>query len=189
MADTSTAVANSAIFLLGDNQPPVTGVAPNFDNSAAGQALAQLYGPCVATVGRQFGWDFSRNTYTLVLSGNPAPVPWTYEYIYPPNGVQIRQLMPDALVDPNDPLPINWNIANTEVAGTQTKVIQCDLASALALYSNQPTEATWDPLFREAVVRLLASELASALAGRPDTARDMLQSGAEFENIGQMRRD
>lgn len=189
MAVTSTDIVNQAIQYIGDNQPAVTGVAPSFDSSPAGKAAAALYAPCVAAVGRQFGWDFARRTVALTVSGNTPPFPWTVEYLYPTNGVQVWQLLPPTLTDVNNPLPVNWVIANTQVSGTQTKVIQCNLASAQAVYNNNPSESTWDPLFREAVVRLLASEMSMALAGRPDSAQAYLESGAAFEGAGQGRAD
>lgn len=189
MTVTSTDIANQAIQLIGDNQPDVTGLYPNFDTSPAGKALNRLYGPAVQTVGRQHGWDFARNTVSLTLSGNVAPAPWAFEYLYPSNGVEIWELLPATITDANNPLPYNWVVANTLVTAVQTKVIQTDLASAKAIYNNNPNENTWDALFREAVVRLLASELAMALAGRPDSAQQLLESGAAFENIGEARDD
>lgn len=184
---TSTNIVNQAIQMIGDNQPPVTGVAPNFDNSPAGKAAAALYSPCVQTVSRQWGWDLARNTFALVLTGNVAPVPWIYEYNYPPNGIQVWQLMPNVIADPNNPLPTSWVVANALINAVQNKVIQTNLQNALAVYNNNPNENTWDSLFREAVVRLLASEMAMALAGRPDTAQALLDSGAAFETIGEGR--
>lgn len=191
MADSSNAVVNSAIQLIGDNQPPVTGNAPTFDASPAGVAAASLYTPCVRTVARQFGWDFARNTVALTLSGNPAPVNYGFEYLYPSNGVELWEIQPPitGATDLNNPLPVNYNVCNTLVAAVQTKVIQCNIAGAIATYNNAPTESTWDPLFREAVVRLLASELAMALEARPDTAAAMLESGARFEQVGETRSD
>lgn len=189
MAVTSNTIANQAISIIGDNVPAVTGLAPNFDSSAAGQALADLYAGVVATIGRQFNWDLARNTIALALSGNVPLLGYAFEYIYPANGIEVWQLAPNVLADPNNPLPINWSVANNVVAGVQTKVIQTNLANAQAIYNNNPNESTWDPLFRESVVRLLASELAMALFGRPDTAQDLLQSGAAFEQLGEGRAD
>lgn len=188
MAVTPTDIVNQAIQYIGDNQSPVTGNYPAFDGSPAGKAAAILYLPAVQAVGRQFGWDFARNTAALAASGNVAPFPWTREYIYPGNGVQVWQLIPTAPApDPNNPLPVNWVVANAVVGNTQVKVIQCDLVAPLAVYNNTPNESTWDPLFREAVARLLASEMGMALAGRPDTAAAMLDSGARFEATGEQR--
>lgn len=184
---TSTDIVNQAIQLIGDNQPPVTGVAPTFDNSAAGIAAAALYLPCVATVGRQFGWDFARNTVTLTLSGNTAPFPWTFEYLYPTNGIQIWQLKPASLADPNNPLPLRWSVGNALVSSTQTKVIWANLSGAEAVYNNAPSEATWDPGFREAVVRLLASELAIAIPARPDFSQSALEIHAGMETVAESR--
>lgn len=184
---TSTDIVNRALQLTGNNQPPVTGVAPTFDSSPAGVAVSYLYNSVVQTVGRQFGWDFSRNTVTLVTSGNSPPFPFAYEYLYPTLGVQVRQVMPGSLADANNPRPVNWVVANNTVGGIPTKVIQTNLASAMAVFSNQPSESTWDPIFTEAVVRLLGSELATALSGRPDTSRDMLEQGSQFAALGETR--
>ena len=108
-----------------------------------------------------------------------------------PAGVQLWQIMPNAAgqVDPNNPLPVNWAVANNIVGGAQTKVVQTNLANAMAVFNNNPAESTWDPLFREAVVRLLASEMAMAVAGKPDTSENLLQSGSAFETVGESRTD
>jgi len=187
MPVTSTDIANQAILYMGGNQPPVTGLAPTFDNSTAGKALQVLYAPCVATVQRQFGWDASRRLVTLALSGNPGNVLWPYEYLYPANGIQIWQLVPSVITDPNNPLPTTYSVGNTLVGGVQTKVIWSSLQNAMANYNNNPTEAVWDAAFREAVVRLLASELAMAIAGKPDASQGYLQSGGAFEKIAEER--
>ncbi len=187
MPVTSTDIANQAIQLIGDNQPEVTGFAPSFDDSTAGIALSKLYGPCVATVARQFSWDMARKTVQLLLSGNAAPFPWSFEYVYPSNGVDVWQVLPRTIADLNNPLPLNWVIANAVISGQQQRVIWTDLADAFVTYNNNPNENTWDSLFREAVVRLLSSELAMALAGKPDIQQSNLESGAAFESLGERR--
>jgi hypothetical protein len=188
MAVTSNDIANQAIQNMGGNQPAVTGQAPTFDNSAAGIALQRLYVPTVQTVGKQFGWDFARNAVDLTLTGNSPPMAdYQFEYLYPTNGIEVWQLMPETIADINNPLPINWTVANNLVGEIQTKVIWSNLANAQAVYNNAPAEETWDALFREAVVRLLTSVLAMAIAGKPDVAEAYLSSGAAFESIGETR--
>ena len=187
MTVSSQDIANQAIMMFGDDTPPVSGQAPTFDDSTAGKALKKLYTPCVQTVAKQFGWDFARNNVTLSLSGNAAPIGWAYEYTYPSMSVEVLQVLPATLADPNNPLPVNWAVGNSLVSSVQTKVIWSNQVGALALINNAPSEATWDALFREAVVRLLASELADALAGKPDTASRYLDSGAAFETLGEGR--
>lgn len=183
----SNAVANQAIQYIGGNEPPVTGQAPNFDDSTAGIALRSLYVPCVATVVKQFEYPFARNTVTLALTGNTCPPPFSVEYVFPAAAVEIWQLIPGTVLDPNNPLPQNWSIANNVVNGTQVRVIQTDLVNAKAVINNNPSESAWDVEFREAVVRLLASELAMALAGKPDVAQAMLETGGAFANVAKSR--
>jgi hypothetical protein len=187
MTVTSTDIANRAIQLIGDNQPEVTGVSPTFDDSTAGKALQILYAPCVARVQRLFEWDASRNTVALTLTANTPPFPWLYEYRYPTNGIQVWQLLPASVSDPFNPLPQNWNVANALVNGTQTKVIHTDLINAKAVYNNNPSEDTWDADFADAVVRNLASDLAMALFGKPDTSQGLMQAGMGMVQIAQTR--
>jgi hypothetical protein len=188
MAADSNDIANQAIMVMGDNQPPVTGKYPTFDNSTAGLALQKLYGAVVRTVARQFGWDFARQTVALALSGNVAPLGWLFEYLYP-GIVELWQIQPGTITDANNPLPQNWSVGNVLVAGLPTKVIWSNLANAVGTYNSNPSEAVWDPLFREAVVRLLASELSMAIGGRPDLGQALLETGGAFESIGEGRPD
>ena len=95
--------------------------------------------------------------------------------------------MPSTIPDQFNPLPDNWVVCNNLVSSVPTKVIQTNVANALAVFTKQPLESTWDALFREAVVRLLASEMAMAINGRPDTARDAYSTSAQMGQIGQSK--
>lgn len=189
MVDSSNTIANQALQYAGDNMPPVTGESPTFDDSTAGQALQLLYDPCVQTVARQFGYDFNRNQASLTVAAAPTPpAQWSHQYLYPTNGIQVRQVMPATFNDdPNDPLPYNWSIGNVEITGVSTKVIWTDFAGAIAVITNQPAVSTWDALFREAVVRLLASELDIALNGRPESSKLMLDTAGGFQGVSTKR--
>lgn len=180
-------IVNRAIQLYGDNQSPVTGVPPNFDGTPTGKAAGVLYAGVVQTVSRQYEWDFARRTATLVLSGNTAPPQWAYEYLYPTNGIEINQLMPTTITDPNNPLPVSWTVGNATVSSNITKVIWTNLQNAIGTFTNQPPESTWDAGFTETVVRLLASELAMGIAGRPDTSAKLLESAQAFEQSATTR--
>lgn len=306
---TAAGVVNRAIQLVGgwNNQGPVTGVPPYFNNSTQGLAAGVVYDECVQTVGRQFGWDFSRNIATLTNTGNTAPLGWLYEYIYPTSGIQVRQVLPpDADIDSLDPRPQRWNVGSaiggsvaasgsidfslnpsngqtitlnsrvftfvtsggwpsvqtnyqiniggnlggtlffleqalttgatyladsklnvasysipttsllidyiipgvggnsytlaasnatpsgpTLTGGVTTlqKVIWTDIADAQAVITGQPNEATWDALFAESVVQMLASKLSLALASKPDSSKLAAQQGIAAEQAGETRTD
>lgn len=189
MPTTSNDIGNQALMLVGDNMPKVSGLNPTWDDSTAGKALQQLYGPTVAAVQRMFGWDASRRIVTLTVSGNAGPYPlgFTGEFLYPSNGVEVWEIMPGTIADPYNPLPTTFLTGNTLVSSVQTKVIWTDVTAPVAIYNNNPTEAVWDASFTEAVVRLLASKLASAIAGKPETEAQQLQTGLGFEKAAEMR--
>ena len=184
---TSNDIANEAVMLMGGNQAAVSGMAPTFDNSTSGKALQLLYVPAVTAIARQHEWDFARKAVTLALSGNAAPFPWSYEYVYPAGCIQLWQIAPSALADPNDPLPISSAVGNAIVGGAQTKVVWTNEQNALAVINVVPLEHLWDSLFHQAVVRLLASAMAMATGGKPDLAQSMLESGGAFETLAESR--
>ena len=56
----------------------------------------------------------------LALSGNPAPLGFAFEYVYPTiaglTAVEIWQVAPTfPIADPNNPIPVNWTVGNTLV--------------------------------------------------------------------------
>lgn len=69
------------------------------------------------------------------------------------------------------------------------KVILTNLVSAIAVITNSPSEDTWDPIFTEAVVRLLASELDLAIDGKPESSQLTFQQFGGFEKAGEDRTD
>jgi hypothetical protein len=183
----SADVVNEALQLIGDDGQPVTGIAPSFDSSAAGKAAAKVYTSTVTAVARQFSWDFARQNVLLQLSGNSPPYLWAYEYVYPASCIQLWQVSPAALSDPNNPQPVGWAIGNSLINGVQTKVIWTNQQNARAVFNSNPPELTWDPLFRQTVVRMLAAKLATALSGKPDTSQSMFDTAGAFQSIGEAR--
>jgi hypothetical protein len=195
MASGPAQIVNEATVLIGgfNDNLPITGTPPNFDGSAIGIEAGQIYYDTVAEVSRQFGFDFSRSTVALVPTGNVAPFPWPYEYGYPASCIQLRQVMPTTLADPNNPMPVDWTVGNVPgtalTPGVPLKVIWSDTSPAQAIISNTPPEALWDGIFTQAVVRALAAKLAMGTAGRPDLAREYLENAEQYEKIGETRED
>lgn len=189
MAVTSNDIGNAALQRMGDNQSPVTGQNPTWDSSAAGVALQKLYTFCVQAVQRRYSWDASRRLIALVPSGNPGPYPFgfTGEFIYPANGIELWQVQPLVPIDLNDPLPANHQVGNTLIVGVQTKVVWTSEPTPYVVYNNNPSENTWDPGFREAVITMLAAELADAIAGRPETATGLMQMSNQAAGLNQTR--
>jgi hypothetical protein len=189
MATTSQDIANEALVDVGWNKVAVTGFAPTFDNSTVGLILQRIYEPCAAAVLRQYPWECGKQIgLALTLSGNVAPLPFSYEYLYPPPCVQFLQLMPSAIADPNDPLPQFWNVGNSQVASVMTKVIWTNVQNARGAYTIYPTEAIWDAGLREAVVKRLGRDLAFALS-KPETAAVLSEEAMQELAMGVARVD
>lgn len=184
----SADIANQALQLIGNNQPILSGTPGNFApaNTPAAKAMNILYTPTYKAIARQFGWDFTRSTVALQLSGNAAPYPWSYEYKYP--GIQVWSIFSSA-DDPNNPIPYNFNVGNALVSGVQQRVVWATLQNAMCRFNNAPNENTMDDDFIQAFVGLLSNAVAIALAGRPDMAMAMIQRGNAFEQIGESRSD
>ena len=180
MSDTDVNVVNEALGLVGFDGAPVTGSAPTFDSSIQGKNAARIYVPAVQAAARQYEWDFSRQIVALSTSGNTAPFPWAYEYLYPALAVQLWQVTPASLADPNDPRPVNFVVGNAQVLSVSTKVIWSNQASAVAVYNGLPPVSVWDSGFRAAVVRLLASGFAMAGAGKPETSQNAMENFGQF---------
>ena len=182
MTVTSTDIVNEALVDIGWNEVSVTGVAPTFDNTTAGLILQRIYQPCVAAVLRGYPFECAKQIgLALTLSGNAAPLPFSYEYIFPANCVQFLQLMPGTISDVNDPLPQLWDVGNSQVSSVMTKVIWTNVQNARGAYTISPTEAIWDAGLRQAVVKRLGRDLALALS-KPDLAavmsEEMMQDAA-----------
>lgn len=191
---TQSDVVNQALQLMGGDTPTVQGVWPNFTGGAgtganvAAKAANLLYSLTVRAVMRQSEFDFARNILALTLTANVAPSQWALEYAFPVGAVEIWSIYA-AADDPNNPIPYNFNVGNAVISGVRLRVLWTNLASAIAVYNGAPSESAWDELFQQAVVRLLSSALAMALAGKPDVAESMLQSGAAFENLAETRQN
>lgn len=189
MATTDSDIVNQAIAMAGIVSPPIGGVSGAFTPVAEKAAVAAnyLYPACVQTISRQYGYDFSRNVAALVTSGNSPPIGWTFEYLYPTNGIEVRQVIPPSVADSNNPLPVRWTVGNSSVSGSLARVIWSNTTTASVVFTNQPTPDQWDAGFREAVVRLLGSEMAMAIAGKPDIAKMIFETEQIFEQQSETR--
>lgn len=186
---TSTIVVNAALEQIAA-QTQITSLA---DGSAAAKAANVVYVPTVELMLRELDPDFARFTAPLTLSAAIAPVvPWAYEYLYPSDMLRLRQVRPPgsgtgSLSDPNDPVPIRANVAFDTISAVVTKVILTNQVNALAVYtSSQITEAAWDSVFADAVIRRLANPLAMAASGRPDFAEKILMQSAMMAQTAEM---
>lgn len=181
---TQLKVANRALVEIAQGNPLTGGdVSTNFDGSQNGIYAAELYNGAVRMLLRQQDWEFSRTVVVLSASGRgPAPG-WSYSYTYPTVCERLRQVLP-ASPDPFDPQPVRWEVGN-DGSG---QVIWTNVASAEAtITTNAVTEAVWDDIFTEQMVRYLGSLLSMPVAGRPDFSKEMLDVAGKIGGAGMDR--
>ena len=169
---------------------PVTGISPPAgDSLAAANACSILYQPTFLALLRQYEWDFARRTQGLISAPTPGEelAGWQYEYLYPSDCIQLRQVVPPwGSIPTNDPQPVRHAVSFN---GLTAKVVLTNVANAVAVYTAEVDDPTlWDADFTEAMVRALASALALTLAGRPDFAREKLGEAGQFEGLAESRR-
>ena len=174
-------VTNEALSFIA-SQKRITSLT---DGSPAAQAASVLYAPTVELLLRELDPDFARFTLALTPATiTSTTVPWAYAYVYPDDCLRLRQVRPPAsgpgaLADPNDPEPVLANVAFALNTATPVKVVLTNQQNALGVYTSSLTsEAIWDSVFMDAVVRRLANPMAMALAGRPDFAKVILEQSA-----------
>ena len=189
MATSAAQVINEALGLIGYDGPAITGVSPSFDSSTAGKAAAIYYIPAVTAVSRMHGWDFARTAAALALSGNIAPFPWAYEFLYPSNCAQFLEISPPTIADVNNPVPYDKARGVSIVAGNQVSVIWANISPAVGIFTGLPVESTWDGLFEADVIRYLASQFAMSNLGKPDTAQSYFEAVGTVTQIGSARSD
>lgn len=148
------------------------------DGTAAGNAAGILYTPAVRTLLRQQDYEFARADVALTPLASTVALPyeWSNGYVYPADCLRVRSVKP-ATWNLNDPQPVRWTVQEWPIG---TLAIMCNVPAAVLTYTTATvTEAQFDSVFQETLVRLLASELVMAIGGRPDfSAKTLEQAGA-----------
>lgn len=157
--------------------------------SAPEIAAATLYQPKITALERGANWDFCRAQLPLTLykqavvngalSLTPPPQPFLFEYLYPPDCIKVRFLLPTVnLQAPGTPITgipivapaptaIPFVIGNdTDPNGNPIKVILTNLPNAQCIYTRDLSQIPdmWDALFTTAATAYLAAFFINALA-------------------------
>jgi hypothetical protein len=156
----------------------------SFAQVPIGPAAEVIYAPTVQLVLRQNNPDFARFQVPLVVSPSVPPYGWMFAYVYPADCLFARQVAPlPGTYNMFDPQPIRGLV----YFANPGKLIATNLANAILVYTTSlVTENEWDALFTQSVVRQLANPLAMAVAGRPDFAKELLETAARYEQMAEL---
>lgn len=197
-----TSICNMALGQIGA-QVTIQGIDPPLPaGSAEANACALYYSTVIKNLMRAAPWNFTRKTARATLlkaaldtttgepSTNPPPLPFAFEYLYPPDCIDMRFIpricyttssstsgsstplttTPNVNVWP--PLlaevPADYVVAMdtpTTSSSQQIKVILTNQPNALLVYTAQINDPNlWDASFIKAAVHSLAAELVNPLA-------------------------
>ena len=168
MAITVEDICNAALRRIKYPTP----IGSMYDGSAAARVALDTYSTTRDALFTETDWPFTRQMVTLSLlktappGGYPngvwtsayPPLPWIYEYGYPPGCLKIRSLRPTPSIVPE--FAPTTNLFETAYdSALQQKVILTNLVNAQANITAQITDPTeWqDPNFTEALIERLAA--------------------------------
>lgn len=152
------------------------------DSTQEGRYIGLLYGPMRDFMLREGDYDWALQGAVPTLSGSGIGPIWPLSYSYPNVALRIRSLVP-TVYDPLDPMPMEWNVATVGAV----RYILTKEAAQTVIFTYAPPEDSWDPLFREAFVRFLASGLVFALENRLEASDKLIGAAMDFAGIANLR--
>ena len=154
-----------------------------YDGSAAAKKFLDTYSQTRDELLETYDYDFSERTTVLTLlksappggyfpptMWNPAinpPFGFNFEYSFPGDAIKIRIVKPQAYFTPNaDPQPHSFQLANDNNYTPGQRVVLCNVANAVAVYTGQVTDpTTWNVSFCELLSAALSRRLGPVLVG------------------------
>jgi len=173
-------IINNSLVRIGWKQP----IANLYDGSAASQLALQIFGQTRDELLRKMepGFSMCNAAMTLLKAAPPGgyipgvtpwdptlypPVSWLFEYSYPGDCLKVRAVKPTPMFFPNvDPQPNVFSIDNDNTYTPPQRVILCNVADALLVYTRRVTSPlNMDVGFLEALAETLGERLAPGLVG------------------------
>ena len=171
-------------------------VASLTENSTEANALAIRWDNALAATLQKARWNFARRQALLTLladatQGQTVPTPWMYEYAYPSDCAQGRNIMATVLQQPagttpgvpstptavGPPIPFLVGI-DYDANGNQIKVILTNQPQATFVYTGLVTNTElYDDQFVEALSVMLGARVCFQLTGDRQLAKDLMAQG------------
>ena len=178
-----------------------------YDGSAAAKKALDIYAQTRDELLRQNDWAFAeRNVAATLLKSAPQttngqygyippatwngavnpPLPWTFEYSWPPDCLKVRAVKPTPLLIPNfNPMPNLFAVVNDSYFAPPQRVIVSDVTNAQLVYTGQVTDlTTWDSDSLEMLIDALGQRLAPSL--NPEMLKLLVPEAAQSRATAEM---
>jgi hypothetical protein len=164
MASSAVEICNRALIFLGVSK---TIQDLENENSKEARVMRQIYDDCRKDVLEAHDWGFARGRKILATSAQEAPSNWAYRYAIPANCIAIRSLV-NPVGDDAPPVPFDTELLDDG----ETSSIVTDLDEAEAYFTRDITDPNrFTSLFRTALARLIASNVAFAITGKNEQVK------------------
>lgn len=169
-------IANIVLRTVGYPRP----ISDLYDGTLAARVILDIYAETRDEVLQSADWSFAFREASLTAASAGTPLsPWGQEYLYPSDCVRVRYVKP-AGGRSLDPQPVLWQIANETRVNPAVRVILCDVASAVVVYTGRVTDpSTWELSFTRTLIARLARRAAPRLVGDPNLGRGVMDMSAE----------
>lgn len=198
-------IVNISLAEIG-SQSSVQRINPS-DGSTESNIASTLYTPKIDALHRAAHWNCAKFQGALTLlraavidgevSDDPPPLPWYYEYLYPPECLQARYILPfvDTATSLDAPLttgiavlpnqflgpPARFSVSMDIVNGKQTRVILTNAKDAILVYTRRIVNPDlWDPHFLGAATSLLGAWFVNALFRNRALMMDQFNTAKEL---------
>ena len=153
-----------------------------YDGSAPAKVALTVYAQTRDELLSDGNWEFAeRNTPGVLLKQAPVggyipptvwtsaypALPWMYSYQFPSDALKVRAVKTTPLFGFNpDPQAQLYSIDNDNGFAPPQRVVLCNLANAIIVYTGQVTDpTTWDVAFVEAMAAAVGRRMAPQLVG------------------------
>jgi hypothetical protein len=159
---------------LGDLRAPA--IQDIDDESIEAQMCARYYQHCLDLMLDDYTWQFTKKIAALAeFSTNVRSTEWQYAYSLPDDCSQALRLIPSGQT-------VQWNYSDLTPPRwwydfvVEGNVLYCNVADAVLEYSgNAADEADFPPMFREALRKLLAANLAVPIRDSRELESDLFK--------------
>lgn len=143
----------------------ITSISPPDSGSIEAEQCARYYNEAIETILEMHEWSFATKRVALTKVGDTDTTSWLFRYAIPSDMCRMISVLPDGVTSDH---------ISSGVRAPAEAVRELDTGGVLRIYSNEE-DATlrytawvtdpnkWSPLFRQAVVAMLASKIAGPL--------------------------
>lgn len=161
---TSADICNQALAAIAAKSR-VTSIAPPDTGSIEAEQCARYYNEAIETLLEMHEWSFATKRVALTGAGDTDTTSWLFRYVIPSDMCRLIAVLPEGVTSDH---------ISAGVRAPAEAVRELDEDGVLRIYTNEENATlrytafitnpnSWSPLFRQAVVAMLASKIAGPL--------------------------